>query len=146
MDRQSMQLKVFNFFFLLILIQMSAISALATSCVAVTPAQELAQSQWGATNFLYKGFYFGLIFSTFLGNEILLWLRTRRLRGSLLLLVLSLPIALIYSLWEGANSECGYGGLEANNYLFVLIPLSVALVSQIILLRRSIQVIGHDLE
>jgi hypothetical protein len=114
--------------------------------VVVTPEQELAQSQWGASNFLYKGFYFGLILSAFLGNVIFLWLRTRRLLGSFVLLALSLPLAFVYSVWEGANSGCGYGGLEANNYLVVLIPLSVALVIQIVLLGRSTHVVGHDLE
>lgn len=127
------------------LLHLFAVSVLATSCVVLTPEQELQLSQEGATNFLYKGFYLGVITVAYLGNMALFFVRTRRWLFQIGLIAVGVPAAIVYLSWEAVNSGCGYGGLPAINYLFLLVPLTIALLVQTILVGRSIQFVRHNL-
>ena len=140
-----MPLKVFKSLIALGLLHFLAVSVFATSCAVVPLEQELAQSRWAATNFLFKGFYLGLILAVLVGNLVLSRITTKGWLIGLALLVVSLPIAAYFSIWEAANSGCGYGGLEARNYLFILIPLVLALLIQSKIALRSYPLTKPDL-
>lgn len=120
-------------------------SVLATSCAVLTPEQELQLSQEGATNFLYKGFYVGVITTAYLGNMALLFIRTGRWLYQIGLTAVGIPVAFVYLSWEAVNSVCDYGGLPAINYLFLLLPLTIAFLVQAIMVGRTIQVVRHNL-
>jgi hypothetical protein len=139
-----MPLRLFKSFLLVGLLLFLVEDVLATSCY-VPLEQEFAQSIRAGTNLLYKGFYLGLILSAFLGNLILSLITTKHWSGPVALSVAGLPVALSFALWEERDSVCGYGGIEANNYLFVLVPLVILLLGQKILAFRSVRHLKNEL-